>query len=303
VLTLRRNAETENTAPIGPGRRLRATGVSVLLHLLLVLGLWQAIQFPRTIGQLFTRNEAPAPERIQYVVIPPPAVVVPRGTVIAPSVRPVDAEPVRIPEPAPQTPLPQPPIQIPTSIPPPPAVSGPERGPLIGGRGATRGVQPGYTEPRIWIETGPVEAPPLTGDAKLDSAMTARINAYRDSVLANTYSPNKFERGDWTMETKDGKKFGIDKQFIRLGKVSIPTALLGLLPLNQQGNPIAFDRDKRLAAVRAEILEHAQMAMNEEEFRQAVKSIRARKDKERQALLEKKKKEEAQKVISERVPR
>jgi hypothetical protein len=167
-----------------------------------------------------------------------------------------------------------------------------------------QGVQPGYTEPRIWVEPTVATAPPLTGDAKLDSAITGRVNAYRDSVLQNTYVANKFERGDWTVETKDGKKFGIDRQFIRLGKLSIPTALLGLLPMNQvQGNPIAYDRERRLAAMRADILEHAQIAMNEEEFRQAVKSIRARKEKERKALLEKKKREEGQKVISERVPR
>ena len=56
-------------------------------------------------------------------------------------------------------------------------------------------------------------------------------------VDANTYSPNKFERGDWTVG-KDGQKYGIDQQYIRLGRFQIPTALLALLPINQHaGEP------------------------------------------------------------------
>jgi hypothetical protein len=177
-------------------------------------------------------------------------------------------------------------------------VDGPTSGPLITGRGAVRGVQPGYTEPRIWIEPQVVTAQALEGEAKLDSAVTSLIAAHRDSMARNTYEPNKFERGDWTYTTRDGKKFGIDKQFIRLGPVSIPTALLGFLPLNQvQGNPMEYDRQRRLDMVRSEILAQAQQAMNEEEFRRAVKQIRDRKERERKEA-EKKKKVEV-KVISE----
>ena len=64
-----------------------------------------------------------------------------------------------------------------------------------------------------------------------------------------------------------------------------------------QGNPIAYEREKRLAMMRSEILEQAAQAMNEEDFRRAVKAIRERKEKERKAL-EKKKKDET-KVISD----
>jgi hypothetical protein len=143
-----------------------------------------------------------------------------------------------------------------------------------------------------------VTAPALEGDAKLDSAVSSLIATFNDSMVRNTYQPNKFERGDWTYTTKDGKKYGIDGQFIRLGRVSIPTALLGLLPMNQvQGNPTAIDRQRRLDAMRVEILAQAQQAMNEEEFRRAVKQIRDRKERERREADKKKKKEEV-KVIS-----
>jgi len=75
----------------------------------------------------------------------------------------------------------------------------------------------------------------------------------------------------------------MDQQAIRLGKVSIPTALLGLLPFNMQGNPIAAERDRSQASMRAEILYQSQRALNEDEFRKAVKSLRERKERERQA--------------------
>jgi hypothetical protein len=190
------------------------------------------------------------------------------------------------------------PAEVPRSLPPvPKGIEGPVSGPLASGRGPVKGVQPSYTEPRIWVQPEAVAPPALTGDAKLDSAIGARVMAYRDSVATYAIQPNKFERGDWTVG-KDGNKYGIDKQFIRLGKFSIPTALLGLLPMNQQGNPIAYEREKRLAMMRNEILEQASQAMNEEEFRRAVKAIRERKEKERKEL--EKKKKDAARVISDR---
>jgi hypothetical protein len=107
------------------------------------------------------------------------------------------------------------------------------------------------------------------------------ITKYQDSVSANAYSPNKFERGDWTVE-KNGKKYGIDKQYIRLGKVAIPNVLLGLLPLNMQGNPTAMERDRALASLHDEIVYQQQRALNEEQFRKAVKELRERKEREHQ---------------------
>ena len=78
-----------------------------------------------------------------------------------------------------------------------------------------------------------------------------------------------------------------DKQFIRLGKFSIPTPLLALLPFNRvQANPIAAEEGRKQLAMRMDIMEHAQAAMNEEEFRRAVKAIRERKEREKRNLPE-----------------
>jgi hypothetical protein len=152
-------------------------------------------------------------------------------------------------------------------------------GPLIGRGGATKGIRPSYSDPRIWVPAAPVVSAPKSADARMDSVVAAGIEHARDSMAANAYSPNKFERGDWTYE-KDGKKYGIDNQYIRLGKVSIPNVLLGLLPLNMQGNPIQADRDRAMASLRQEILYQSQRSMNEQEFRKAVKSLRERKERE-----------------------
>ncbi|MEP7384720.1 MAG: hypothetical protein ABI910_23825, partial [Gemmatimonadota bacterium] len=196
------------------------------------------------------------------------------------------------------------PAEVPIGIPTPGAgfdvnVGTPQAGPLASGRGAVKGLQPGYVDPRVWVDAPILSYAPKTSDERLDSAVSASIMKYRDSVMANSYSPNKFERGDWTYKTKGGGSYGIDQKFIRLGKFSIPTALLGLLPMNQiQGNPIENDRQRRLAAMRIDIMDGAQAAMNEEEFRQTVKKIHARKEKERKEAEAKKKAEP--KIISER---
>ena len=82
---------------------------------------------------------------------------------------------------------------------------------------------------------------------------------------------------------RDGKKYGIDPQYIHLGKFSIPTALLGLLPLNAQANPVLAERYKASAQLNSDIRSQAQRGMNEADFKKAVRSIRERKEREKAA--------------------
>jgi hypothetical protein len=122
---------------------------------------------------------------------------------------------------------------------------------------------------------------PKTEAERLDSALVVTLMRHADSLATVTYLPNKFERGDWTVE-RNGQKWGVDQQFIRLGPVSIPTALLALLPMNRmQPNPIEMERSRNAAWMRVDILYHAQAAMNEDQFRKAVRAIRDRKERER----------------------
>lgn len=94
--------------------------------------------------------------------------------------------------------------------------------------------------------------------------------------------------GDWTFE-KGGKKWGMDSRNIYIGDHSIPTAILALLPLNSGSNPIKNREERDLNFQREEIFEQAQRAMNEEEFREAVKKIRERKEREHEAEQARKK--------------
>jgi hypothetical protein len=134
----------------------------------------------------------------------------------------------------------------------------------------------------VWIAAPPLEPALKSDEQRMDSAVVARIKAYNDSVSVNRIEPNKFERGDWTVE-RGGGKYGIDPQFIRLGKFSIPTALLSLLPINAA--PSAASREMQqnpaLAIHRGEIPFQAQRAVTHEEFRRAVKQLRERKEREK----------------------
>jgi hypothetical protein len=86
-----------------------------------------------------------------------------------------------------------------------------------------------------------------------------------------------------------GGTWGMDPQSIHLGKIKVPTALLGLLTTNLQkglrSNPNELANERRLAQARREIMDHSQREMAEDDFRGAVKAIRARKDRERAERL------------------
>lgn len=263
-----------------------ATAVSVGLHVLLVVFLVYTLRVPTALREAFSSARAPTSteERLRFVTVAP----TPAPT--AGATRPASPE-------APRTTVPRveasrplaAPREVPSSLPPPKAEAGAPpsptgiTGPISGGTGPTRGVQPALADPRVWVADPPLVYAPKTPIERLDSAMTTALARYRDSLEANSYSPNRFERGDWTFE-RGGQRWGVDQDAIRLGPLSIPTALLALLPLNRmQANPIALERDRAMAAMRADILYHANARMNEAEFRKAVKAIRDRKERERNA--------------------
>lgn len=268
------------------GRR-RLSGpavVSIIVHVVVGAALLRVLLIPHALNSLFATKDQPVePERISFLALPQTAEPPSSGR-SGGNGRPETNRTTRA---TPAPPLVAP-TEVPSTLPPvpaapaaPPATVDEGTGPLIGRGGPTRGIRPSYSDPRIWVPAAPVVSAPKSADGRMDSVVTAQIERARDSIASNTYTPNKFERGDWTVE-KNGRRYGIDQQAIRLGKVSIPTALLGLLPLNMQGNPIAAERDRALASMRADIQFHAQRAMNEEEFRRAVKSLRERKERERE---------------------
>jgi len=184
------------------------------------------------------------------------------------------------------------PIGVPVGIPQPPATAaaapGVEDRTGAAGRGtdvtAATGVQPAYTDPRLWPQPGPFTPVPKTAAERTDSAVKAAFGIFTDSM--QTAEANKGRApGDWTVKDKSGGKWGWDEKGIRLGRVTIPQAVLSLLPLNVQANPTFNDPITRreTAFRRGDIMYHAYRAASEDEFRRAVKRIRERRDRERAA--------------------
>jgi hypothetical protein len=248
--------------------------VSIALHVVVGAALFAILSIPNPIRQwlMFERGQKPQAEQVSYVAIPS------AGSAVARSGG--DNVPVRgkkrsTPFVAPTT--------IPTAVPPAPASNEPAsgEGPVVGGGGPGEGVTPSYGDPRVWAPTGPIYYAPKSQAERLDSAIQMRVFAHNDSMAM--YNSGK-KPGDWTFE-KNGEKYGMDQQKIYLGKLALPTALLALLPLNVQGNPARYQNDRMKESQRQEIYQNAQRAMDNDEFKIAVKEIRQRKDREHKAEL------------------
>jgi hypothetical protein len=118
-----------------------------------------------------------------------------------------------------------------------------------------------------------------------DSITRSWIQTYWDSLArqqANAHNPL-----DWTFD-RNGTKYGLDPQYIYFGKFKIPTMLLALLPISTLANPTVADRRRALESMRWEIQYQAMRAVNDEAFNEAIKELRARKEREHEAAVKKK---------------
>lgn len=150
---------------------------------------------------------------------------------------------------------------------------------------------PSYESGRLWIRPLDAlaraggEAPPAnepidnaTHIAKVDSAVRAKIFAFLDTLPPDSFAAPRPQ--SWTTEI-DGKKWGVDGSWIYLGDLRLPAAVLALLPLPQAN----YEQNQRAAAlqrIREDIMEAAWRAESAEQFRQNVRELRARKDRERE---------------------
>ena len=259
--------------------------VSLAIHLVVVTAVLHAILTPRYLEQFFRPQVTASPEepteRLRYVELPPAGI----------AAAPVAAETFR-PGPVAATPPLVAPRVVPEGVTPPPAgppaelpttggVAGGTGTGDPGGRGAVS-VTPAYSDPRIW-NTPSGYTPPVKSQAEnLEEYLARGIQQHLDSANA---APKGRDPQDWTKEI-GGRKYGIDPQWIHVGKFKVPTLLLGMLPVQGQANPNAVDRYRRINEMSAEIQERrAQMADTEDEIRR----INARMDRAREAKLREKK--------------
>jgi hypothetical protein len=250
--------------------------LSIAIHVLVILAL-AGITFRYPLGRLIglTREEPNKPERLQYIALP-------RGEPVGNGSRTTPAPAKKKEAPAPL----QAPTVVPNTVPQTPApdategaVSGKTGGAGSADYGAATGVEPRMPDPRLPLGPGPFRPLARTSAEQVDSVVRAAFGVYFDSVAIANANKGR-EPGDWTV-TKDGKKWGWDPVGIRLGKFTIPNAVLAALPLDKVANGRSPVDQRNAAWIQRDIFEHAQRAVSEDEFRDAVRRIRERKERER----------------------
>jgi hypothetical protein len=194
------------------------------------------------------------------------------------------------PKPAPTPEVAKPPEapapETPAVAPPQPAESVTTPAPSRGQGMVRIGPSPG--EWKLWVR--PLPAPPreiVEGITRshvelVDSAVSEIVQAYIDSVLNSPSHPGE-RLPSWTTQI-DGKTFGIDSKYIYLGGLKIPSAILAMLPI-KGGTTMQFSDANRLATIRDDLKYAAQRAQTMEDFKRAVRELRA--ERERQHELEK----------------
>jgi hypothetical protein len=146
-------------------------------------------------------------------------------------------------------------------------------------------IGPGLAQGRLWVR--PLPLPPRELAQRLskskaelvDSAVTTIVQAYLDSIATDPATRNK-GLPDWTTEIA-GKKFGLDSKNIYIAGLKIPAAVLALLPI-PAGNIDQNRAYSHFMDLRADLLYAAQRAETLDEFKQVIREIRERKERERE---------------------
>ena len=256
----------------GAGSLAASIGIHVVVVVLLGL-----IVFRYPLGQLVgIREPDRITERVQFVRVPPQPTANSGGG---------HRTSIKDAAPAPM----QSPVTVPTEIEAPVAPDS-ARSRAAGGTGTgfgvsnspyATGVEPRQPDRRIALETGQLEKTPHTVAQDVDSIVSVVVGIVNDSIaIAN----GQRKPGDWTFKGKDGKTWGWDQSGIRLGKFTIPQALLALLPLNAS-SPQSPIEARSAAYMHRDVLENAQRAISEDEFKAAIKRIRERKEREKRQKM------------------
>jgi hypothetical protein len=147
---------------------------------------------------------------------------------------------------------------------------------------------PRFAQGRVWVRPLP-EAPRQIGEAfgggrspaeLVDSAVTTIVQHYLDAMAIEAIA-RKAAAPSW-ITTVAGQRVGLDAQWVYIGPLKVPTFLLGLLPINLQGNPTQADFNRKLMVMREDIFVAARRSDNLAEFKKAVKQLRVEKQRQRE---------------------
>lgn len=214
----------------------------------------------------------------------------------------------RVEAPAP-APVPEP-VKVeeapPAAVPPAPPPTAPAESAAVRDTSGPRiyRIGPALGQGKLWVR--PLPAPPReiaealtkTHLQLVDSAVAAIVQEYVDSVLNAPAAPGAAPPS-WTTQIF-GKTFGIDSKYIYLGGLKIPSALLALLPIKSGGATMEYSRAAGMAAIREDLATASQRAQTMEDFKRAVKELRA--ERERKHLLEENQKRKPEKADSTKKP-
>lgn len=248
---------------------------SIGIHVI-VIAMIASITFRYPILDLLGPRRTDLTERIQYVQTRPvPRAPIGNGSNTAkePPKKAIKPAPLLAPS---LTPSALPPIAAPTvSV---GSVSGTAGGTGGAPAGVATGVEPALPDPRIELRPNSLRLP-LTQGQRNDSAVKAIYLAYREaSILAEEHKGR--DPRDWTFE-KGGQKYGIDSQYVYLGKFKIPSMILAALPFNYAGvDGSRIIQARNAQWIQNDIYTHSQ-GMSEDDFRAAVRRIRERKEREK----------------------
>lgn len=302
------NASESGDAPSRPRVRLgsftprsdrssRAGVLSVIGHVAAALFLLRAITFDTNLVDLFGLDRSPpSVERLTFVETTPPVEEVP--TAAPREARPPVAPAVVTPNRGPVlgdgggTPAVAAPPRLVA-----PSDSSPVRA-LTPGEAAVTGIVP-RGDDRLWTladllslrdevraiaDGGSGNGMP--GARALDSVITWTLASARDSLDSLAVIQNMGPLvADWTKTDSKGGRWGMDAGGIRLGKVTVPSMLIGYLlgsiP-SLSGNPIASDRARRLSYAQSDIARFRNSGPGNDQFKMLVQELRERRDRERE---------------------
>ena len=190
------------------------------------------------------------------------------------------------PTPAPPRPEPESPVVVRERAPEPdPETADTGSATAIPRRSAVIGrIGPGLAEGRLWVR--PLPLPPKELAERLtqqqhvelvDSAVNAIVQAYLDSIAADPAS-RRAGLPSWTADVA-GTKFGLDSSNIYIAGLKIPAAVLALLPI-PAGNIDQNRAYNHLMAMRADLQYAAQRSQNLQEFKDMIRDMRLRKERE-----------------------
>jgi hypothetical protein len=253
-------------------RRAPSFAASVAIHVVMI-GALGLIVFRYPLGQLIGISEPEVnQERIQYVKLPEQPTENSGGGHTATPVKRATSAPLTAPVETPVTV----PVARPSDSSRARAAGGSGVGLGVSGSGLATGIEPREPDKRIALEPGPMARTPRTAAETVDSIVSLAIGIVRDSIAI---ASGQRKPTDWTVKGKGGT-WGWDEKGIRLGKFTIPQALLAMLPLNVSANMSPIEA-RSAAYIRRDVLENSQRAISEDEFRAAVKRIRERKEREK----------------------